>query len=299
MRRVLIFILVLIFLTFSISVIGAYLLSKHEGVAFGEKVAVIPLYGTISYSQDTGFFAESRVTPAKFKEQLKKAENDDSVKAIVIDINSPGGSVVASEEIATALERTSKPTVAWLSEVATSGAYYVASSADYIVADKASITGSIGVISVFPQFSELLDKIGVNFTIIKGGEFKDFSTGYRPMRDEEIEMMEEVVSEIYDQFLWKIASNRNFSIEYARSIAEGKVYSGVKAAELGLVDEIGDREKAIEIASRMGGIKGEPKVVTYRKSGILEEFIGSAFMNIGYGFAKGLVEGYTHLMAEP
>jgi protease-4 len=268
----------------------AYLLTVHGGIAFGEKVAIIPIHGTISLSQDTGLFAQDRVTPDKFKEQLRKAERDSSVKAIVVDINSPGGSVVASEEIAYALKQASKPTVAWLSEIATSGAYYVASSADYIVADRACITGSIGVVSIFPEYSKLLEKLGINFTVIKGGEFKDFSSGFRPMTEEEKKMMEEVILEVYNQFIRDVAENRNFSLEYAQSIAEGKIYSGVKAKELGLVDEVGNRDRAIEIASHMGGIKGKPKVVTYRKGGLLEEFIKTAFTRIGYGFALGLIE---------
>lgn len=284
---------------FVVSLIGAYMITKHDSVGFGDKVAVIPLHGTISLSQGTGMLAEQSTTPQNFKDMLERAGRDGSIKAVVVDINSPGGSVVASDEIAMAIEEFEKPTVAWVSEMGASGAYYVASSCDYIVADRAGIVGSIGVISIFPEYSRLLEKIGVNMTVIKGGEFKDFSTGFRPLTDEEKAMMEDIVEDIYDQFLTIVADNRNLSKSYVKSVADGKVYTGTKAKELKLVDQVGGREKAIEIAAHMGGIEGEPKVVEYKKTGFFGEFVGTAFADFGYGFAKGLIEtgatmGYSY-----
>jgi protease-4 len=286
----LIIVLVLLVGLFSVSLFGAYVLTRHDSVGFGDGVAVIPLQGTIYSSQGTGLFAEQVATPENFKEMLDEAARDGSIKAVVIDINSPGGSVVASDEIAMAVKEFDKPTVAWVGEMGASGAYYVASSCDFIVADQASVVGSIGVISIFPEYSRLLEKIGVNFTVIKGGEYKDFTTGFRPLTDEETEMMEDMVSEIYDQFLTVVADNRNMSKSDVKSVAEGKIYSGRKAKSLGLVDEIGSRDTAIDIAAQMGGIEGEPRVITHKKTGFLEEFVGNAFANFGYGFAMGLVQ---------
>ncbi|MEE8402801.1 MAG: signal peptide peptidase SppA [Candidatus Hydrothermarchaeaceae archaeon] len=284
-------ILVLLVGLFAVSVLGAYLLTGHDSAGFGEGVAVIPVYGTISASQGTGLLAEQGTTPQNFKDLLERAERDGSIKAVVVEINSPGGSVVASDEIAEAIKEFEKPTVAWISEMGASGGYYVASACDYIVADRASIIGSIGVISIFPEYSRLLEKIGVNMTVIKGGEFKDFSTGFRPMTDEEKAMMGDVVDEIYDQFLTVVADNRNLSKSYVDSVAGGRIYTGKRAKELKLVDEVGGRDKAIDIAARMGGIEGEPKVIVYyKKAGFFEEFVGTAFANFGYGFAKGVVE---------
>jgi protease-4 len=282
--------LVLLGMLFGFSLIGAYLLTKQDSVGFGDGVAVIPLEGAISVSQGTGLFAQQMATPESFKEMLDKSSADGSIKAVVIEINSPGGSVVASDEIARAIEEFEKPTVAWVGEMGASGAYYVASSCDYIVADQASIVGSIGVISIIPEYSRLLEKIGVNYTVIKGGEFKDFSTGLRPLSDEETEMMEDMVGEIYDQFLTVVADNRNLSKSYVRSVAEGKIYTGKKAQELGLVDEVGGKQAAIDIAAHMGGIEGEPRIIKYEKTSFFEEFVGTAFANFGYGFARGLVE---------
>jgi len=279
---------------FSVSLLGAYTLTRHDGAGFGDGVAIIPLYGAISGSQGTGLFAEQMATPENFKELLERSSQDSSIKAVVIDINSPGGSVVASDEIAIALKEFDKPTVAWIGEMGASGGYYVASACDYIVADQASIVGSIGVISIFPEYSRLLEKIGINMTVIKGGEYKDFSTGFRPLTDAEESMMEDMVLEIYDQFLEVVADNRNLSKSYVESIAEGKIYTGKKAKELGLVDEIGGRASAIDLAANMGGIEGEPRIVTYKKTGFLDEFVGTAFANFGYGFAKGLISaGYS------
>jgi protease-4 len=282
--------LVLLVGLFSASLFGAYVLTRHDSVGFGDGVAIIPLQGTISSSQGTGLFVEQMATPENFKEMLEESARDGSIKAVVIDINSPGGSVVASDEIAMAIKEFDKPTVAWVGEMGASGAYYVASSCDFIVADQASVVGSIGVISIFPEYSRLLEKIGVNFTVIKGGEYKDFTTGFRPLTEEEEEMMEDMVEEIYDQFLTIVADNRNMSKSDVKSVAEGKIYSGRKAKEFGLVDEIGGRDTAIEIAAQMGGIEGEPRVITHRKTGFFEEFVGNAFVNFGYGFARGLVQ---------
>lgn len=297
--RKLIIALVLLAGLLAVSLIGAYMITKQDSVGFGDKVAVIPLHSTILLSESTGMLAEQSTTPQTFKDMLKRAEGDGSIKAVVVDINSPGGSVVASDEIARAIEEFEKPTVAWVGEMGASGAYYVASSCDYIVADRASIVGSIGVISIFPEYSRLMEKIGVNVTVVKGGEFKDFSTGFRPLTDEEKAMMEDIVGDIYDQFLTIVADNRNLSKSYVESVADGKVYTGKKAKELGLVDEVGGREKAIDIAAHMGGIEGEPKVVEYKKTGFFGEFVGTAFANFGYGFAKGLIEmgatmGYSY-----
>jgi protease-4 len=282
--------LVLLTGLFAVSLAGAYMLTRHDSVGFGDGVAVIPLYGTISLSQSTGIFAEQMTTPENFKEMLEKSGRDGSIKAVIIDINSPGGSVVASDEIALAIEEFDKPTVAWVGEMGASGAYYVASSCDYIVADQASVVGSIGVISIFPEYSRLLEKIGINMTVIKGGEFKDFSTGFRPLTDEEKAMMEDMVEDIYDQFLSVVADNRNLSKDYVESVAGGRIYTGKKARELGLVDEVGGKQTAIDIAAHMGGIEGEPRIITYKKTGFFEEFVGTAFANFGYGFAKGLIQ---------
>lgn len=293
MRKILILLLLLIVLV-GVSMLGAYFITEQDReLAFGNKVALINIHGTISISSDSSMFGEKRATPENFKKALKQAEDDRSVKAILLDINSPGGSVVASGEIADAIKKSKKPTVAWLGEIAASGGYYVASAADYVVADRATITGSIGVISMFPEYSKLMEKIGINVSVIKAGKYKDFSTGYRPMTEEEKKMFESVVYEIYEQFTNEVAENRNLSREYVSSIAEGRVYTAKKAKELRLVDEVGNRDFALKKAAELGGIDGEPKTVTYERRAFFEDFIGTAFAKLGYGFAKALLERET------
>lgn len=285
-------ILLLIFgLILLVSIAGSYLIAgQGRDFRIGDKVAVIKLHGEIAVSEDTGISFVEQTTAEEFREMLGKAERDESVKAVVIDINTPGGSVVGSEEIAEAIKNAKKPTVAWLNELATSGGYYAASAADFIVADKASMTGSIGVISISPEFSRLMEKLGVNVTIVKGGKYKDFSSGFRPMSEEELRMVEEVVQEVYEQFVSDIAENRGLKKEYVKSVAEGKIYSGSKAVELKLADAVGNRGFAVKKAASMGGIRGEPVVVVYKRVGLFGELIGIASSNFGYGFAKGIAE---------
>jgi len=275
-----------------ISLLGAYVVTRGaaSGITFKESVAVIKISGEISLEGDSGVFGGSAATPEKINEQLREAERDGSVKAILLEINSPGGSFVASEEIADAVKKAEKPVVAWLGEMATSGAYYAASAADYVVADKGTLTGSIGVIFVFPQYEGLLEKLGVEMRVVKSGKYKDIGSPYRNMTEEEKATIQEWADDAYGEFLADVAENRNFTKERIEELAEGKIYTGKKAVELKLADQIGTREDAIKIAAHLGNIKGEPGISTYERRGFFEEFMRSGASSFGYGFAKGLVE---------
>lgn len=294
MKRNLLIAAGVLFALIGISLLSAYLISKPAGgIIAGDRVAVIRVSGVIAMDSGDGVFSYEATTPEEFRNQLEQALHDSSVKAILVEINSPGGSVVASEEIAEAIKeaRQKKPVVAWLGEIATSGGYYVASASSYIVADPGTITGSIGVISVFPEYSRLLEKLGINMTVIKAGEYKDFSTGYRPLTEEERRMVEEIIYDFYEQFIAEVASNRNLSEEHVRSVAEGKIYSAKRAKELGLVDEVGTRRAAIKKAAELGGIEGEPRLVTYERKPLFKELFATGMERLGYGFAKALLEG--------
>jgi len=287
MRKLAVIAVIIIALV-AISIGGAYLLTR-EGISQGGKVAVIEVHGLISTTPSSGFLEIEGATPEKIKKQIEKAEKDPQVKAIVLDINSPGGTIVASEAIAQAVKSAKKPTVAWLGEIALSGGYYVASAADYVVADKGSMTGSIGVIFVFPQYEKLLDKLGIRMRVFKAGRYKDIGSPYRNMTEEEEEIVNEWLQTAYDDFIHAVAENRNLSESYVRSIAEGRIYTGAKAVELGLANQVGTREDAIEIAGHMGGIKGKPGVITYRERGFFRELVGVTAARFGYGFARGLL----------
>jgi len=284
-----------------LSLLGAYMVSREPSSMGKEKVAVVRLEGPIEMSSPEGGLISSQSTsPREFENQLEKATEDSSIKAIVLYVNTPGGSVVATEEMARAVKeaRSKKPVVSWLGEIATSGGYYVASASDHIVADPATITGSIGVISIFPEYSELLEKIGVNMTVIKGGRYKDFSTGYRPMKEEEREMMEELVNSTYRLFIQEVAKNRNLSKEYVKGVAQGRIYSGTRAVEINLADETGSFDRAVEKAADMGGIEGEPKLVTYQEPSFFREVLYGSFESLGYGFARGFADSEMEYQGE-
>jgi protease-4 len=285
---VLFIILALIFISFG----GAYLITR-DGIEIGDKVAVIEVHGVISSTQNEGLLGVEGATPQNIRRQIERAEGDSSVKAILLEINSPGGTIVASEAIAEAVKDAKKPTVAWLGEVAASGGYYVASASDYIVADRGTMTGSIGVIFIFPQYNSLLEKVGVKMRVIKAGKFKDIGSPYRNMTDEEEAIVNKWVQDAYDDFIQTVADNRNLSSSYVRTVAEGNIYTGKRAVELSLADQTGTQQEAINIAGHMGGIEGEPDVITYRERGFLRDFVGVASTRFGYGFARGLLSSQT------
>jgi len=258
-----------------------------NGTSFGNTVAVIPLQGEIAYGQSS-FLESSVITPQTVTDSIKEAEEDSSVSAIVLDVNSPGGSPVASEEIMNAVKNSSKPVVVWISDIGASGAYLVASPADKIVASPSSIVGSIGVILSLTDLSGLYQKIGVNQYAIKAGEYKDMGASYRNLTPEETVMLQGMVDQDYEYFIKQVAENRNLDVEYVRSIAEGKIYTGTQAKDLKLVDETGDREKAIEMAARLGGIPGDYNVITLTPTESLADILKGYSTNFAYALGKGI-----------
>ena len=228
----------------------------------GQKVAVIPIKGTITLEGCSGgiFGTAQCASVSTIKEMLKNADEDNSVRAIVLDINSGGGYVVASRELERAVKDTKKPVVACIREVGTSGAYYVASAADSIVADRDSITGSIGVVMTIQHYYGLLEKLGINVTVIKAGKSKDLGSPYREMTEEEKRELKEVIDKIYYDFVSDVAKNRNLSFSYVEKISDGSIYLGSDAKDLGLVDYLGNLDDAIDIASELGRISGEPAI---------------------------------------
>jgi len=258
-----------------------------NGTSFGNTVAIVQVQGEIAYSQSS-ILGGGVATPQSITDGIKQAEEDSSVSAIVLDVNSPGGSPVASEEIMNAVKNAKKPVVVWISDIGASGAYLVASPADKIVASPSSIVGSIGVILSLTDLSGLYQKIGVNQYAIKAGEYKDMGASYRNLTPEEEQMLQEMVNQDYEYFIKQVAENRKLDLDYVRSIAEGKIYTGTQAKELKLVDETGDREKAIESAARLGGIKGDYEVVTITPTETLADIIKGYSTNFAYALGKGI-----------
>jgi len=228
----------------------------------GDSVAVIYISGEIS-GVSAGGLTAGNVTPEIVISQLKQAEEDDAVKAIIIRIDSPGGTASASEEIAVEVARCTKPTIASIGDVGASGAYMIASQCDEIMSTNSSAVGSIGVIMEIGDYSGLAKKLGVKFIAIHEGEFKDAGSPWRGLTTTETAMLQADVRLTYDNFIAIVAKGRKMSDADVRKLATGWAWPGIKAKELGLVDTIGNYTDAVNRAGKLGNIVGEPTVVTY------------------------------------
>ncbi|MDP2646124.1 MAG: signal peptide peptidase SppA [Desulfobacterales bacterium] len=212
----------------------------------GEAVGVVEINGLIADAGDT-------------IRMIKKFRDNKSVKAIVLRIDSPGGGVGPSQEIFREVRKTvkQKKVVASLGSVAASGGLYIAVGADGIVANPGTVTGSIGVIIGYANFQQLLEKIGLVPVVVKSGPYKDIGSPTRKMSEDEKKILQDFVDSVHRQFISAIAEGRNLQLAKVEAIADGRIFSGEVAMQLGLVDRIGNLEDAIEWAGRMGGIKGK------------------------------------------
>jgi protease-4 len=215
-----------------------------------ERIGVIPIEGPITESQ-------------QIIKQLVDFKKDERIKAIILRVNSPGGGVAPSQEIYREVRKTipTKKVVASMGAVAASGGYYIASAADKIVANPGTLTGSIGVIMEFVQLEDLLKKLGIGMEVLKSGEFKDIGSPHRRMSEREKELIRNLILEIQRQFVEAVALGRNISVEKVQEIADGRILSGAQSKELGLVDQLGNFEDAVDLAKSMAGIKGEVTLV--------------------------------------
>ncbi|KGA96182.1 signal peptide protein [Alkalihalobacillus alcalophilus ATCC 27647 = CGMCC 1.3604] len=219
------------------------------GTASG-KIVVIELDGVI---QDTGgnpgFFAVDGYNHEKFLEQMDTAAKDSAVKGIILDVNTPGGGVVESAEIYERIlkiqDEYEKPVYISMGNMAASGGYYIAAPANKIYANNQTITGSIGVIMESINIAGLAEQFGIEVNTIKSGEFKDIMSSTREMTDEEREILQSIIDESFDEFVRIIAEGRDMSEQEVREIADGRIYTGKQAFELGLVDELGNLETVI------------------------------------------------------
>lgn len=272
-----------------LSIIALFLLVVVTVVisSFGGTIAVIPIQGEIAYGS-SDILSGGVVNPETIKSQIKEAEEDSSVSAILLEINSPGGTPVASEEIMNAVKNCKKPVVAWISDTGASGAYLAASSADKIVASRSSWVGSIGVILSLTDLSDLYKKIGVDKYVIKGGKYKDMGSDYRNLTSEERTMLQEMVDEAHDDFISMVAENRNLSKEYVKNIAEGQVFTGAQAKNLKLIDEIGGKDQALDTAAEMAGIGESYKVVTVTSTKSFDDILSDLSSKIGYSIGRGI-----------
>ena len=281
-----------IFVLLLLSILGFIavgILSLFVGVDVGSlsgNVALIPIHGVIMGSDDSQSFLETVTSSLDTVELIEKADKNPSIKAMIFEINSPGGSAVASGEIADAIKKTNKTTAAWIREEGASGAYWVASSANHVVANRASITGSIGVIASYLEFPGLLERYNITYERLVSGRYKDIGSPYKDMTPEERVIFQQTLDEIRDYFVSEVAKNRNLNKKDVDKIANGLFYLGTQAKELGLVDELGGKDEVIKYIEKKEGIKAE--IVEYKKEKTLLDILSKVFSKQSFFVGRGI-----------
>jgi protease-4 len=259
---------------------------KQVGGSGSSKVLMLDLVGMISSSEEHGFYPiPSQV--ARMKEALTKAAADPDVQSLVLRINTPGGTVTASDvlyhELRLFKQKKKVPIIASIMDVGASGGYYVAMGTDKIVAHPSSVTGSLGVIMLTMNANGLLEKIGVQASAITSGPKKDMGSPFRAMTDEERAIFQGVINGLYERFLAVIKEGRrNLTADEIRKLADGRIYSGEQAKAVGLVDSVGYLDDAIELAKREAGLT-EARIVVYQEAGEYRHNIYSRALGPGTG----------------
>ena len=231
-----------------------YFIGRSAGTsgrfAFGDKIAIVEIQGIIA--QSSGII-----------EEIHEYLEDDDVKAIILRIDSPGGGVGPSQEIHREIlkGKEKKKIVTSMGSVAASGGYYIACASDLIIANPGTITGSIGVIMEFTNIEELFKKIGIKGVVVKSGELKDIGSPFREMTPEEKRIIQEVIDNVHQQFIKAVAEGRKLDRSKVTQIADGRIMTGEQAKQLGLVDQIGNLDDAIDATAKLVGIEGKPDIV--------------------------------------
>lgn len=245
------------------------------GPALGsDAIAVIRVTGPILSSDETEGSPATAVSGA-IKADLRQAANNPAVQAIVLRVDSPGGSVSGSAQIYEVVKEMEKPVVVSMAATAASGGYYISAPADYIIARPDTFTGSIGVILTLTNAEELLDEIGVEIIAITSGPNKELGSYWDDLNAEEQEILQTLVDESYNDFVQVIVEGRELSEARVRELADGRIYSGRQALDLGLVDALGNLQDAIDKAAELGGISGEPRIIEYERLPTIRQLLGS------------------------
>ena len=239
-----------------------------------DTIAALPVEGEITPADDTVGGTQATTMPEGLADALRQAGQDTSVVAVVLEVNSPGGGVTASDEMHQSIldfkKNTGKPVVVSMGDTAASGGYYISTAADRIVANETTLTGSLGVIIPLNNFAEAADKYGIKQVVIKSGKYKDMGSAFREMRPAEREIYQSIVNEGYAEFVDVISEGRGIPEDRVREIADGRVYSGIQAKDLGLVDSFGGLDEAAATAGRLARAK-DTTVVRYVQEPTLSE----------------------------
>ena len=267
-------------------------------------VALIELSGIISYSGSSfNIFSPGSITPSDVKYYVDKALSDPSIKAVVISINSVGGSAAASEEIYQILSKLAenKVVVVYSPEILASGGYYIALPAKKIVVSPHAIVGSVGAVTMIVNVNELLNKLGVNITIVKSGEFKDILSPYRSPTQKELSIIQEIVNKTAQIFVERVKKHRVIMDE---DVFKAKIYFGEEAVRVGLADDVGTLDKAIEIAKELAGLpQYAPLIKIEKPKGLLQQLLGLDLkigkIEISFGGVCSVVNDLSEFVGKP
>ncbi|MFQ5963492.1 MAG: signal peptide peptidase SppA [Candidatus Scalinduaceae bacterium] len=247
------------------------------------KIVIIPVKGIITAQSSKKLFYEIPSIVDIVKKQLEQASDDDDVKAVILEIDSPGGGITASDiihkEILDFKEKTKKKVIVSMQDVAASGAYYISVTADVIISHPTTVTGSIGVIMPLVNIASLVEKYGIEDASIKSGDMKNIGSPLKKMSDEEREVLLDIVDEMYTRFLKVISEGRNMKIEDVKKLADGRIYTGKQALDNGLVDQIGYTEDAVKVTKEMTGLE-EAKIIKYKRTFTLGEIFAGSMNNL-------------------
>ncbi|MBR9700808.1 signal peptide peptidase SppA [Candidatus Woesearchaeota archaeon] len=262
--------LIIIFALFIVGTMVAAMFGA-DAEEFGANTAIIRVIGPIMGDSAGGIFSEGVTGSSDVVDLLEKARLDNGIKAVIIEVNSPGGSAVASDEIGQAIKALDKPVVAWIREIGASGGYWVASSTDHIVANRMSITSSIGVYGSYLGFSEFIQEWNVTRERFVAGDRKDVGDPFRDISTSDRIYLQGKLDKIHEFFIEEIASNRNMSVEEVRPLADGSFMLGIEAYESGLVDELGGYDEAEAWVAEQ-----------------IDEEVSAAYFEKSQGFFEGL-----------
>jgi protease-4 len=245
-------VLLLAFFAIGIGVVSRILFGGGLPLVSGDRVGIVSVQGIIE-------------SDAAFRRHLSAFAEDPTVRAFVVEIRSPGGVAGTAQSMYAELARLramdDRPVVAWIGEVGASGGYYVALGADSILALPGAITGSIGVIMELPNAEELMRKVGIGLEVVQSGEHKDLGPPVRELSEDERRILQELVDDVHEQFVSAVRENRRMEREAVLAVTDGRVVSGARAVDLGLVDRTGTLRDAVSVAGRMAGLGDDPQTV--------------------------------------
>jgi len=259
MKKIVIFLLVLLVI---LLVLSATIAVLQKNVPLGEKIGVVRVEGPILDSKNT-------------VDEIEDYAKNQSVRAIVLRVDSPGGAVAPSQEIYEEVRKAAakKKVVVSMGSVAASGGYYISAPASRILANPGTLTGSIGVIMEIPNIEGLMSKVGLKTEVIKSGRHKDMASIFRGIGPEERAILQNVLDDVHDQFTQAVADARNIPLAEVQKLSDGRVFTGRQAVDIKLVDELGSFEDAVKVAAKLAGIEGEPTVVEKKEKTSLIDFL--------------------------